>query len=250
MRQRGDHDVAVLHTVHGTHAHRAAAGLVDFLQVGARGDDFRLGGEIRAGHVFDQVGDAGVGLVEQTYAGGGDFTQVVRRHVGGHAHGDAGGAVEQQIGQPRWQHGRLVHRAVEVRHPVRGALAQLGEQGFGITRQTCLGVAHRGEGLRIVRCTPVALAVDQRVAIGERLRHQHHGFVAGRIAVRMVLAEHVAHRPRGLLVLGIGVQAQLAHGVDDAPLYRLQAVADMRQGAVHDHVHGVVQIGLFGEVGQ
>ncbi|MCY1439051.1 hypothetical protein D9M71_552700 [compost metagenome] len=66
----------------------------------------------------------------------------------------------------------------------------------------------------------------------------------------MELAEHVADGTRRLLVLGVGVQAQFAHGVDDAPLHRLQAVADMRQGAVHDHVHGVVEVGLFGEVSQ
>ncbi|MNM85214.1 hypothetical protein D3C81_973240 [compost metagenome] len=64
------------------------------------------------------------------------------------------------------------------------------------------------------------------------------------------LAEYVTHGTRRLLVLGVGVQAQFAHGVDDAPLHRLQAVADMRQGPVHDHVHGVVEVGLFGEVSQ
>ncbi|MDT4832712.1 hypothetical protein FQZ97_662780 [compost metagenome] len=66
----------------------------------------------------------------------------------------------------------------------------------------------------------------------------------------MELAEHVADGTRRLLVLGVGVQAQFAHGVDDTALYGLQAVADMRQGTVHDHVHGVVEVGLFGEIGQ
>jgi hypothetical protein len=68
--------------------------------------------------------------------------------------------------------------------------------------------------------------------------------------VRVELAEHVTDGTRRFLVLGIGVQPQLAHGVDDTPLYRLQAVADMRQGTVHDHVHGVVEVGMFGEVSQ
>jgi len=64
------------------------------------------------------------------------------------------------------------------------------------------------------------------------------------------LAEHVTNGTRRLLVLGVCVQAQLTHGVDNAPLYRFQAVADMRQGTVHDHVHGVVEVGIFGEVSQ
>ncbi|MNN45174.1 hypothetical protein D3C81_1594940 [compost metagenome] len=174
----------------------------------------------------------------------------MRRNVGGHAHGDTGGAVEQNVRQARGQDQRFVEGTVEVRAPVRRALAQLAEQHFGITRQPRFGVTHGGEGLGIIRRTPVALAVDQRVAIAERLGHQHHGFVAGRVAVRVELAEHVTDGTRRFLVLGIGVQPQLAHGVDDAPLHGLQAVADMRQGTVHDHVHGVVEVGIFGEVSQ
>lgn len=64
------------------------------------------------------------------------------------------------------------------------------------------------------------------------------------------LTQHVTDRTGGLFVLGIGIQPQLTHGVDDTPLYRFQAVADMRQSTVHDHVHGVVEVGIFGEVSQ
>jgi hypothetical protein len=61
----------------------------------------------------------------------------------------------------------------------------------------------------------------------------------------MELADHVADGARGLLELGTGLQSQLAHGVDDAPLHRLQAVADVRQGAIQDDVHRVVEVGLL-----
>ena len=64
------------------------------------------------------------------------------------------------------------------------------------------------------------------------------------------LAEYVTDGTRRFLVLGVSVQPQLAHGVNNAPLYGLEAVADVRQGPVHDYVHGVVEVGLFGEVGQ
>ncbi|MNZ56796.1 hypothetical protein D3C78_747490 [compost metagenome] len=194
--------------------------------------------------------NGGLGLVQQPHTGAGDFTQVVRRHISGHAHGDAGGAIEEDVGQTRWQHRRLIQGTVEVRYPVGGALTQFAEQHFGITRQARLGITHGGERLWIVRCTPVALTVNQRVAVAEWLGHQHHCFIAGRVAVGVELTEHVTDGTRRFLVLGIGVQPQLAHGVDDTPLYRLQAVADMRQGTVHDHVHGIVEVGLFGEVSQ
>ncbi|MNM78349.1 hypothetical protein D3C81_902470 [compost metagenome] len=174
----------------------------------------------------------------------------MRRHVGGHAHGNTGGTVEQDVRQTCRQYRRLIQGTVEVRYPVGSALAQLAEQHFGVARQARLGITHGGERFRIVRRTPVALAIDQGVAVAERLGHQHHGFIARRVAVGVELAEYVTHGTRRLLVLGIGVQAQFAHGIDDASLHRLQAVADMRQGAVHDHVHGVVEVGLFGEVSQ
>lgn len=64
------------------------------------------------------------------------------------------------------------------------------------------------------------------------------------------LTEHVTDGTRRFLVLGIRIQPQFTHGIDDPPLDRLQAVADVRQGAVHDHVHGVIEVGIFGEVSQ
>ena len=114
-------------------------------------------------------------------------------------------------------------------------------------RQPRLGVAHGGERARVVLRSPVALAVDQRVAEAERLRHQHHRLVAGGVAVRMELAQHVAHRARRLLVLGGGREAQLRHRVDDPPLHRLEPVGERRQRAVEHHVHRVVEVRLLGE---
>ena len=156
-------------------------------------------------------------------------------------------AVQQHVRQARRQQLRLLERAVEVRLPVDRALAELGQQHVRVGRQPRLGVAHRREGLRIVGRAPVALAVDDRIAVRERLRHQHHRLVAGGVAVRMELADHVADRARRLLVLGAGGEAELAHRVDDAALHGLQAVAELRQRAIEDHVHRVVEVRLLGE---
>ena len=126
----------------------------------------------------------------------------------------------------------------------------LREKHLGVRPQPRLGVAHRGEGLRVVRRAPVALAVHDRVAAGEVLRHQHHRLVTGRVAVRVELADHVADRARGLLVLGPGREAELAHGVDDPPLHGLEPVRELGQRAVEDHVHRVVEVGLLREGAQ
>ncbi len=42
-------------------------------------------------------------------------------------------------------------------------------------------------------------------------------------------------------------EAQVAHRVDDAALHGLQAVARVRQRAVEDDVHRVVEVRLLGE---
>ena len=61
----------------------------------------------------------------------------------------------------------------------------------------------------------------------------------------MELADNVPHRAGRFLELGGCAQAQFGHGVDDSPLYRLQTIADMGQGAVQNDIHGVVQVCFF-----
>jgi hypothetical protein len=66
--------------------------------------------------------------------------------------------------------------------------------------------------------------------------------------VRVKFADDIADGTRGFLVLGVRLEAELAHRVDDAALHGLQAVRDIRQGAIEDDVHGVVQVRLLGEL--
>ena len=61
----------------------------------------------------------------------------------------------------------------------------------------------------------------------------------------VVLTQHVAHGTGGLLVLGSGFQAQLAHGVNNTPLNRFEAVTDIGQRPVENHVHGIIQVRFF-----
>ncbi|MNI34019.1 hypothetical protein D3C73_879950 [compost metagenome] len=249
-RQRGDHHVVRFLGVGRTRTHAAVAGLVHVPQVVGRGDDLGVGRVVGALHVLAQVAHAGIRVVQQVQQRADDLVEVVRRHIGGHAHGDAGGAVQQQMRQACRHPGRLLQGAVEVRRPVGGALAQFAQQHFGDRGQLGFGVTHRRERLRVVAGTEVALAFDQRIAVRERLRHQHQRFVARAVAMRVVLTDDVTDGTRGLLRLGRGIQAQLAHRIDDAALHGLQAVAEERQGAIQDHVHRVVEVGAFGVLAQ
>src|SRR5690606_23819311 len=108
-------------------------------------------------------------------------------------------------------------------------------------RHARLGVAH-GRGRVAVDRTEVALAVHQHVAEREGLRHAHQGVVHRLVAMRVVLADHVADDARRLVVGLVAVRAELVHRVQDAPMDRLEAVADVGERAAHDHAHGVIEV--------
>ena len=87
------------------------------------------------------------------------------------------------------------------------------------------------------------MAVDQRVAQAEVLRHARHGVIDGAVAVGVILTQHFTDDTGALLVGRAWVQAHIVHGVEDAAVHRLEAIARIREGAGHDHAHGVVEIG-------
>ncbi len=256
----GDDDAEALAAAHllnlGAGAHDGAplAGGVGFLEL-CPADDQRAGGEVRPLDVVHQfiygdVGDgvvrlAGVGdhTVNDEGDGGGDLAQVVRRDVGGHADGDAARAVDQQIGQPGGQHQRLVERGVEVGHEVHRVHADVFDQFLGNGGQPRLGVAH-GRGAVAVNAAEVALPVHEHVAHGEGLGHAGHRVINRRVAVGVVLAEHLADDAGGLLVSRVGADAHVVHGVEDAAVHGLEAIAGVGQGAGHDDAHGVVEVRL------
>ena len=83
------------------------------------------------------------------------------------------------------------------------------------------------------------MAVDEWRAERKVLRHAHQRVVDRRVAVRVVLAEHLAHDTRALALRPVGLQVELVHRVEDAPVDGLEAVADVGQRAAHDDRHRV-----------
>ncbi len=92
----------------------AAAGAVAFADTLLAIDDSR-GRKIGSGNDLHQFVDRDVRVRKQREAGRNRFRQVVRRNVGRHAHGNAGRPVDEQVGQPRRQDGRLQLLAVVIR---------------------------------------------------------------------------------------------------------------------------------------
>ena len=222
-------------------ANRAGSGLVDLLQLLGGIEDLAAGRKVRRLDVAAQLHRGQVGVVEQLDERRAHLAEVVRRDVGRHADGDAGGAVDEQVGNPRRQHHRLGARAVVVRPERHRRLVDLAQHLVAEARETALGVAHRRGGIAVERAE-VAGAVDQRVAQREGLRHADERFVERRVAVRVVVAHHVADHLGALAVLGVGGEVLLPHRVEDAALHRLQPVADVGQGARGDDRERVVEI--------
>ena len=162
-----------------------------------------------------------------------DLAQVVRRDVGGHADGDAAGAVDHEVRHAAGQHSGLAPRLVVVGHPVDRVGVEVAQHLGGDAAEAGLRVAHGRRRVALDRAE-VALAVDQRVAHVEVLGHAHQGGIDDGLAVRVVVTGGVAGDLGALAVLLAGRQAEVVHGHEDAPLAGLEAVAHVRQGAVDD----------------
>ncbi len=177
IRHLGDDDrlallAALLEMRLAAHHDRAAAELVGGMDAHAA-DDAAAGREIRARHQLHQLVGGDRGVVDEGDAGVDHLAEIVRRDVGRHADGDAGAAIDQDVGKARRQHPRLLARAVVIRLEVDGVLVDVAEQRVGGAGEARFGVAHRRRRVAVHRAE-IALAVDQPHPHGEILRHAHH----------------------------------------------------------------------------
>ena len=114
----------------GAHHEAAATGLVGLGDVGAAVDE-AAGGEVGTLDVLEgdfEVG-AGFGLLALEEGDGGveGFGEVVRRDVGRHADGDAGAAVDDEVGDAGGEDGGLGGGLVVVGDEVYGVVIDVGE---------------------------------------------------------------------------------------------------------------------------
>ncbi len=196
----------------------------------AAAHDGAAGGEVGAGDDLEQVGEVDVGVVDDGGDGVADLAEVVRGEAGGHAHGDAEAAVDQQIGEFAGQDAGLVAGGVVVVLPIDGVELEVFEHVRGGGRHAGFGVAHRGGGVGI-DAAEVALGVHEGVAHLPGLGHADEGGVDRLVAVGVVVAGGVADDFRALAVLGPGAEVQVVHRHEDAAQRRLEPVAHVGQGA-------------------
>ncbi|GAA3101960.1 hypothetical protein GCM10020001_018730 [Nonomuraea salmonea] len=148
VRQLGDDDALaprrdLLDRALGPHAERAAPGLVGVAHA-LQPDDLPARRQVGPRHEPHQLVERRVGLLDQVAGGGHDLDEVVRRHVGGHADGDAARAVDQQVGEGRRHDDRLGLLAVVVGLEVDGVLVDRLDHEHRRRGQPGLGVTHGG----------------------------------------------------------------------------------------------------------
>ena len=194
--------------------------------------------------MLHQVGQSGLGVIQYTDAGIDDLPQIVGRDIGGHANGNAGGAVHQQVGEAGGEDPGLPSGLVKVGVPVHGFFVDIPEHFLGNTGQPGLRITVGGRGIS-VHGTKVAVAVHQHIAHGKILCQTHQSVIYALVSVGMVPAQYVAHAGGGLFKWPVMGQIVLIHGVEDTAVDRLKSVADVGQGPAHDDAHGVFDVGLL-----
>ena len=175
--------------------------------------------------------------------------RVVRRDRGRHADRDALRAIGEQVRKPTRQDYRFFRRAIVIGTELDAVLVDTVEQKLRDSGHASFGIAIGGR-IIAVDVAEIALAVDQRIARGKILREAHQRIIDRLIAVRMERAHHVANDFCRFLERRAGVKPQQPHAIEDAAMHRLQAVAGVRQRAVHDGRERISEVALLERVAQ
>ena len=180
-------------------------------------------------------------VINQVVCCGGNFPQVMRRDIGCHAHSNSRGAVQQEVGQAGWKDGRFLQGAIKIIQKINGVFIDILEHFPGKRCQAGFGITHGCRSVAI-NGTKISLSIHQRVAHGKILGQASHGVVHCHIAVGMIFPQHFTNNAGGFFVRGVVMNPQFLHGVQDPPVDGLQAIPCIRQGARHDHAHGIVEV--------
>ena len=243
--QLGDDNTgAALHLLKlraGAEDHLAAACGVGGADAAAAHDD-AAGGEVGARHVLHQIIEGGLGVIQHADTGVDDLGEVMRGNVGSHTHGDTAGTVHQQVGEAGGQHAGLFTGLVEVGVPIHRVLFDVAEHFASHLGHASLRVSVGGRGVA-VHSTEVTVTVNELIAHGEALCQTHQSIVHAGVTMGMVTTQHITDGGNALTVGLIVGEAVLVHGVENAAVDGLQAIADIGQGTTHDDGHSVLDVG-------
>ena len=242
VRNLGDNDAlaVVCHRLDiglGAHDDAAAAGGISVIDAPAAQDQ-AASREVWSLDTLHEFLIGRIRLRDQLDHAVDDLAEIMRRDVGRHTDGDAGGTIDQQVRIARRHDDGLHERFVKVWREIDRFLVDICEHLKIQLAHARLGVSHGGGAVTVDRAE-VALAIHQRIARGKILRQAHQRAVNGGVAVRMILTQNVADDTRALTIRLIRRDAQLVHGIENAAVNRLEAVAHIGQRAGNDDRHRV-----------
>ena len=227
----------------GADQHGAAAGAVRLTDTAETEND-AAGREIRSREEADQIIHARLRVMQGVEARVNGFTEVMRRDVRRHTDRDTLAAIHKQLRETGRQHRRLFFRTVEVRRHIDRITVDISQHLFGDAAQTDFRITHGSRGIAVDR-TKVAMAVNERIAERERLRHTDDRVIDSGITVRVVLTDHVADHTGRLFIGNIVAVAESPHGIKHAAVNRLETVPGIRERASDQHAHRVIEVGLL-----
>ena len=117
--------------------------------------------------------------------------QIMRRDVGGHAHGDAGSPICQQAGKGRRKDRGFFEAAIVVGAKIDGVFVQAHQKRLRRCGHPRFGISG-GSGVIAIDVAEVPLPVNERVANVEVLCQTGHRIIDCGIAVRVEVAHRVA----------------------------------------------------------
>ena len=211
-------------------------------------EDGGAGGEVGSGdqleECFEEFFARGLRVVERPLDATREFAQVVRRDARGHADGDAFGSVGQQVGETGGQDGGFLVAAVVVVLEIDAFFVDVADHFHGQGCHLALGVTG-GRRAQVAGGTEVALASDEGVAQRPGLHEAREGVVDRSVTVGVVVTHDLADDAGGLGERGGGAVSAVVHGVQDATVDGLEAVAYVGQSASDDDAHRVVEVGAL-----
>ena len=192
--------------------------------------DGASGREVGSGDVLHQFVDADFRIVDERYGCVYAFREIVRGHIGGHAHGDAAGSIDEQVGEARGKHGGFAARVVVVGLEVHSVSFDVAKHFLAHLGETYFSVSHGGGSVAVHRAE-VAVSVHEGVAQRPVLGHAHYGAVDGGVSVRVIFTHYFAHAVGRFLMRFVAGVAHLVHAEQHTAVYGLHAVAHVGQCA-------------------
>ena len=200
--------------------------------------------EIRALDDRHEFLDRRVRIIDEHQRAIDNLTHIMRRDIRSHTNSDTRSTIDQQLRELRRQNRRLLQGLIVVRYKLDRLLINILQHEFSDLRHTDFRITHCCRRISIDR-TKVAVTICQHVTHREILRHTDNRIIDRAVTMRMIFTENFTDDTRRFLVRFVGAHTGFLHGIQDAAVYRLQAVPDIWQGTSNNNAHRIIDVAVL-----